>query len=65
MRFIHTADINFDSPLCVLASYQDAPAGSWCMATRDAFSNVVNEAVAEAVEFVVIVGDLYDENWKD
>ena len=65
MKFIHTADIHLDSPLCGLASYQNAPAESLRMATRDAFTNLINEAIAEEVDFVVIAGDLYDGNWKD
>lgn len=35
------------------------------MATRDAFVNLVNEAIGERVDFMVIAGDLYDGAWKD
>ncbi len=65
MRFIHTADIHLDSPLTGLSSYQDAPVASLRTATRDAFENLVDEAIAEKVDFMVIAGDLYDGNWKD
>ena len=34
-------------------------------ATRDAFVKLIDEAIAEAVDFMVIAGDLYDGNWKD
>jgi len=65
MRFIHTADIHLDSPLTGLSAYQDAPSALLRTATRDAFENLVGEAIAEKVDFVVIAGDLYDGNWKD
>lgn len=65
MRFIHTADIHLDSPLHGLASYPDAPASQLRSATRDAFSELVNRAVDERVDFMVIAGDLYDGTWRD
>src|SRR2546426_8575476 len=65
MRFIHAADIHLDSPLTGLSAYQDAPADLLRTATRDAFENLVSEAIAEKVDFMVIAGDLYDGNWKD
>ena len=65
MKFIHTADIHLDSPLCGLASYQNAPVDTLRTATRDAFINLVNVAIEERVDFMVIAGDLYDGTWKD
>ena len=65
MRFIHTADIHLDSPLKGLAAYPDAPAHLLRSATRDAFDNLITEAVNEQVDFMVIAGDLYDGSWKD
>jgi len=65
MKFIHTADIHLDSPLTGLSAYADAPTELLRTATRDAFSNLVSEAIEEAVDFVIIAGDLYDGNWKD
>lgn len=65
MKFIHTADIHLDSPLRGLAAYQDAPAARLRTVTRDAFSRLVDLAMEEGVDFMVIAGDLYDGNWKD
>lgn len=65
MKFIHTADIHLDSPLVGLAAYQDAPAELLRTATRDAFTRLVDAALAESVDFMVIAGDLYDGGWKD
>lgn len=60
MRFIHAADIHLDSPLNGLSAYPDAPAEQLRSATRDAFSKLVTKAIDEAVDFMVIAGDLYD-----
>ena len=65
MKFIHAADIHLDSPLTGLSAYGDAPVDLLRTATRDAFSNLVSEAIDESVDFVVIAGDLYDGSWKD
>jgi len=65
MKFIHTADIHLDSPLRGLASYQNAPVKALRTATRDAFTNLIDEAIEEQVDFCIIAGDLYDGNWKD
>ncbi|HUG56838.1 MAG TPA: DNA repair exonuclease [Candidimonas sp.] len=65
MRFIHAADIHLDSPLTGLSAYADAPVEMLRTATRDAFTNLVNLAIDEQVDFMVIAGDLYDGNWKD
>ena len=65
MKFIHTADIHLDSPLRGLSAYPDAPAERVRTATRDAFYNLVTRAIEEAVDFVVIAGDVYDGDWKD
>lgn len=65
MKFIHAADIHLDSPLVGLSAYQDAPAELLRLATRGAFENLVDEAIAEEVDFMVIAGDLYDGPWRD
>lgn len=65
MKFIHTADIHLDSPLTGLSAYADAPVEMLRTATRDAFTNLVTEAIEQAVDFMVIAGDLYDGTWKD
>ena len=65
MRFIHAADIHLDSPLTGLSAYPDAPTELLRTATRDAFDKLVTLAVDEAVDFMVIAGDLYDGSWKD
>ena len=65
MKFIHTADLHLDSPLRGLSAYADAPAERLRTATRDAFHNLVTQAIDEQVDFMVIAGDVYDGDWKD
>lgn len=65
MKFIHAADIHLDSPLAGLSAYRDSPTDLLRTATRDAFSNLVSEAISEKVDFIIIAGDLYDGKWKD
>ncbi len=65
MRFIHCADIHLDSPLRGLERYEGAPVEEVRGATRRAFENLVEAAIREHVDFVVIAGDLYDGDWPD
>ena len=65
MRFLHCADIHLDSPLRGLERYEGAPVEQVRGATRRAFENMVQCALREKVDFVVIAGDLYDGDWPD
>lgn len=65
IRFIHAADIHLDSPLTGLAAYEGAPVELLRTATRAAFVNLVDSAIEQRVDFVVIAGDVYDGNWRD
>ncbi|MDB5825078.1 MAG: metallophosphoesterase [Herminiimonas sp.] len=65
MRFIHAADIHLDSPLHGLSTYPDAPAELLRNATRRAFEALIDKAIDEEVDFLVIAGDLYDGGWRD
>ncbi len=63
--FIHAADIHLDSPLTGLSAYEGAPVELLRSAPRAAFRNLIDEAIQEQVDFMVIAGDLYDGNWPD
>ncbi len=63
--FLHAADVHIDSPLNGLSAKNEAFSRLVKGATRRAFSNLVDLAIAERVDFVVIAGDLYDGAWKD
>lgn len=65
MKFIHAADIHLDSPLHRLEVYEGAPVEVIRGASRRAFENLIGLALAEAVDFVLIAGDLFDGEWRD
>ncbi|MEO5658776.1 MAG: DNA repair exonuclease [Polaromonas sp.] len=65
MRFIHTADLHIDSPLRGLSRYEGAPLARLRGATRRALERLVDLAIDEQVDFVLIAGDLYDRDWQD
>lgn len=65
MKFVHAADIHLDSPLHRLETYEGAPVAEIRNATRRAFENLIALALAEAVDCVLIAGDLFDGDWKD
>jgi DNA repair protein SbcD/Mre11 len=64
-KFIHAADIHLDSPQRGLDRYEGAPVAECRGSTRRALENLVDLAVTEKVAFVLIVGDLYDGDWRD
>lgn len=64
-RFIHAADIHLDSTMRGLECYEGAPIEDIRSATRRAFDNLIELAIDEEVDFVLLAGDLYDGDWKD
>ncbi|MDR7375846.1 DNA repair exonuclease SbcCD nuclease subunit [Rhodoferax ferrireducens] len=64
-RFLHAADLHIDSPLRGLSRYAGAPVERLRNATRRALENLVDLALAEQVQFVLLAGDLYDRDWPD
>jgi DNA repair exonuclease SbcCD nuclease subunit len=65
IRFIHAADVHIDSPLRGLDTHEGAPVAVIRGATRRAFENLIQLAIDECVNFLVIAGDVYDGDWKD
>jgi len=65
VKFIHAADVHLDSPLKGLERYEGAPVEEIRTSPRGAFDNLVALAIEEAVDFVLLAGDLYDGDWKD
>ena len=64
-KFLHAADIHLDSPLKGLEKYEGAPVDEIRGATRRALENLVELAIEQKVDFVLIAGDLYYGDWKD
>jgi len=59
-RFIHTADVHLDSPLLSLALRDADIAEMIGNATRQSFEKTVDLCLEEAVDALMIAGDLYD-----
>lgn len=64
-RFIHAADLHLGSPFRGLALKEPDVARRFAEASRAAFSDLVTGAIDEAVDFMVIAGDVYDGDWRD
>jgi len=64
-KFLHTADIHLDSPLHRLEAYEGAPRHEIRQASRRALENLVDLALTESVDFILIAGDLFDGDWQD
>ncbi len=65
MKFLHAADLHIDSPLRGLAAYEGAPVDEIRGATRRSVENLVEAAVTNQVDLVVVAGDIFDGDWKD
>ena len=65
MRFIHASDLHIDSPLRGLDRYDGAPVDRLRSATRSALERLVDRALTERVDFLLLAGDIYDRDWQD
>jgi exonuclease SbcD len=65
MRFIHAADIHLDSPLAGMAQRHPDLTRLVSTCTREAFSTLINHAIAHEADFLLIAGDLYDAEHKN
>ena len=65
MRFIHAADLHIDSSLSGLRLRHEGAGRDFQLATRRAVTNLVEHAVSQRVDFLVIAGDVFDHDWAD
>jgi len=63
--FLHAADLHLGSPFQGLSLKDEDLARRFASASREAFRELVDKALAEKVAFMVIAGDVYDGEWKD
>ncbi|WP_342105780.1 DNA repair exonuclease [Methylobacterium sp. SI9] len=63
--FIHAADLHLGSPLSGLATRDADLARRLAAAGRQAFEDLVTQAIERGVAFVVVAGDVYDGDWAD
>jgi exonuclease SbcD len=59
-KFIHCADLHLDSPFEGIHDYSPDIAESLRNATFGSFGNIVDLAIREKVDFLIITGDIYD-----
>jgi exonuclease SbcD len=64
-KFIHAADLHLDSPLLGLAGKSADFAALVQAASREAFDNLVDLAIAEACRFVLLAGDIFDGDLRN
>ena len=64
-QFLHSADIHLDSPLIGLTGVEGRIAERIRSAPRAAFEALVERAIEDKVDFLIIAGDLYDGTWRD
>lgn len=60
IRFIHAADLHLDSPFKGLAEVPETIFSDIRNSTFHAFDQLVNLAIEQRVDFVLLVGDLFD-----
>jgi exonuclease SbcD len=60
IKILHTADVHLDSPLISLALRDEGLRESIQSATRSAFVRIIDTALSETVDALLIAGDLYD-----
>lgn len=61
VRFIHTADLHLGSLLQTVGATSDRLQTQLQEATYTAFERVIDLALAESVDFLLVAGDLYDQ----
>ena len=59
-KFIHCSDLHIDSPFKGFSSVEDQLAEVLRKSTYQAFQNIIDLALKEEVEAVLIAGDIYD-----
>src|SRR6056297_2373983 len=60
IKFIHTADVHLGKKLSSNSSKNSQLKDIFIDATEQAFKNLVELAVEEEIDFILIAGDLYD-----
>jgi DNA repair exonuclease SbcCD nuclease subunit len=65
MKFVHAADLHLDSALTGLDRYDGAPVDAIRGATREAMKRLIDLCLEERADFLLLVGDLFDGDWRD
>ena len=62
VKFVHCADLHLDTPFRGLSSVDEERARALNDATFTSYDNIIDLAIREQVDFVVIAGDVYDSS---
>lgn len=65
MKFIHASDLHIDSPMRGLDNCDGAPVDTLRGATRKALIGLVDLAIREEVDLVILAGDIFDGELGD
>lgn len=65
MKVVHAADLHIDSPLRGLGRIEGAPVEEIRLATRRAFSRLVDICLEEQAALLILAGDVFDGEWRD
>lgn len=60
IKFIHTADLHLDTPFTGLSEWNEDLADRLKDATFSSFQNIIDLAIRENIDFLVISGDIFD-----
>ena len=60
IKFIHCADLHIDRPVVRISSMNEALGGLLRQSTFESFSKIIELAIKESVDCVLISGDIYD-----
>lgn len=64
VRFIHTADLHLDSPFKGLTDLPDRLLHTIHNSSFESFKKIIAEAITKEVDFILIVGDLFELNTR-
>ena len=60
VKFIHAADLHLDSPFIGLKSLPEFIWNAIYLSTFSALTKIVDSAITNQVDFICLVGDIYD-----
>jgi DNA repair exonuclease SbcCD nuclease subunit len=63
--FLHAADLHLGSPFLGLSLRDPHLAARLAAASREAFEETIDRALAENIAFAIFAGDIFDGDWRD
>jgi DNA repair exonuclease SbcCD nuclease subunit len=63
--FLHAADLHLGSPFQGLSLRDPAMAERFGAASREAFEDLITQALEKNIAFAIFAGDIFDGDWRD